>query len=263
MPKGAVGMFKIKAFTSRNIKEIARDPLSYIFCLGFPVVMLIIMTIVNQSIPKEAGMTIFRIDNLAGGIAIFGQTFTMLFTAMTVAKDRSGAFLVRLYASPMKPSDFICGYILPMAIISAVQSIITYIVSFVISLITNIEVSPVGLLLSVIAVIPSSLMFIGFGLLFGTLFNEKAAPGLCSIIISLGSFLGGIWFDAESTRGVILKICRCLPFHYCTKTARAAISLEFGIDDFIIPIIITAVCAVVILFVSSVAFKSRMKADLA
>lgn len=256
-------MFKIKAFTSRNIKEIARDPLSYIFCLGFPVVMLIVMTVVNQSIPKEAGMTIFRIDNLAGGIAIFGQTFTMLFTAMTVAKDRSGAFLTRLYASPMKPFDFIGGYICPMAIISVFQTIVSYIVSFVISLITSVDVSPVGLLLSVIAAIPSSLMFIGFGLLFGTLFNEKAAPGLCSIVISLGSFLGGIWFDAESTGGVILKVCRCLPFYYCTKTERSAIALDFGIDNFIIPIVVTAICAAVILFISAFAFKTRMKADLA
>ncbi len=255
-------MFKIKAFASRNIKEIARDPLSYIFCLGFPVVMLVVMTVVNQSIPKEAGMTIFRIDNLAGGIAIFGQTFTMLFTAMTVAKDRSGAFLVRLYASPMKSSDFIGGYICPMVIISAVQTIASYMVSFVISLITSTGISPIGLLLSVAAVIPSSLMFIGFGLLFGTLFNEKTAPGLCSIVISLGSFLGGIWLDADSTGGVILKICRCLPFYYCTKTARSAISLEFGINDFIIPIIIITICAAFILFISSFAFKTKMKADL-
>ena len=198
----------------------------------------------------------------SGGIAIFGQTFTMLFTAMTVAKDRSGAFLVRLYASPMKSSDFICGYILPMAIISIVQSIAAYIVSFIISWITAADVSPVGLLLSIAAVIPSSLMFIGFGLLFGTLFNEKAAPGMCSIIISLGSFLGGIWFDAEGTRGVILKICRCLPFYYCTKTARSAISLDFGIDNFIMPMIIVTVCAATIIFISSLVFRSRMKADL-
>lgn len=34
--------------------------------------MLVIMSIVNQSIPPEAGMTIFNIENLAGGIAMFG-----------------------------------------------------------------------------------------------------------------------------------------------------------------------------------------------
>lgn len=49
-------MNKITAFASRNIKEILRNPLSYIFCIGFPIVMLIVMTIVNSSIPPEANM---------------------------------------------------------------------------------------------------------------------------------------------------------------------------------------------------------------
>lgn len=253
-------MYKIKAFALRNIRELSRDPLSYIFCLGFPVVMLIIMTIVNESIPPEANMTIFRIDNLAGGIAVFGQTFVMLFTAMTVTKDRNGAFLVRMYASPMKSADFIGGYIIPMLAISAMQSIIAFVISFVISLITGTEISIAGLLLAVVALIPSALMFTSFGLLFGTLFNEKSAPGLCSIIISIGSFLGSIWFDAESTGGVMLKICKALPFYYCTKTARSAVALDFS--EMAVPLIVVSCCAVVFTVLASVVFRTRMKADL-
>ncbi|MDE5854540.1 MAG: ABC transporter permease, partial [Ruminococcus sp.] len=230
-------MHKIKAFTIRNIKELSRDPLSYIFCLGFPIIMLIIMTLVNESIPPETGMTIFRIDNLAGGIAVFGQTFTMLFTALNVSKDRNGAFLLRMYASPMKSVDFVGGYILPMLIISIVQTFVSFFVALIISFINGVNINPVGLLTALVTLIPSAIMFIGFGLLFGTIFNEKSAPGLCAIIISLGSFLGGIWFDAEATGGVMLKICKVLPFYYCTKTARSSITLNFGLDEFILPLI--------------------------
>lgn len=256
-------MYKIKAFALRNIKELSRDPLSYIFCLGFPLVMLVIMTLVNESIPPEANMTIFRIDNLAGGIAVFGQTFVMLFTAMTVTKDRSGAFLVRMYASPMKSADFIGGYILPMTATTVIQSIVSFAVAFVISLINGTEINLAGLLVAVVTLIPSALMFTGFGLLFGTLFNEKSAPGICSIIISLGSFLGSIWFDAESTGGVMLKICKVLPFFYCTKTARSSIVLNFGFSEFVIPLIIITACATAITAITSLVFKSKMKADLA
>lgn len=255
-------MHKVKAFAIRNGKEILRDPLSYIFCLGFPLVMLIVMTLVNESIPAEAGMTIFRIDNLAGGIAVFGQTFIMLFTAITVAKDRGGAFLVRMYATPMTSMDFVLGYMFPMLIIAIAQNVITYAASLIIALIVGVELSIPGLLLSVVALLPSAVMFIGFGLLFGTLFNEKAAPGLCSIIISLGSFLGAIWFDAESTGGVLLKICKCLPFYYCTKSARMAMALEFGLEELWLPVIVVSVCAVVVAVVSSVVFRMKMKADL-
>lgn len=255
-------MDRIKAFAVRNIKELSRDPLSYIFCLGFPLVMLIIMTIVNESIPPEANMTIFRIDNLAGGIAVFGQTFIMLFTAMTVTKDRSGAFLVRMYASPMKPADFIGGYILPMIATALIQSFVSFAVALVISLISGTEINILGLFLALVTLIPSALMFTGFGLLFGTLFNEKSAPGICSIIISLGSFLGSIWFDAESTGGVMLKICKALPFFYCTKTARSSIALDFGFSGFVLPLIIVTACGILMTVLASFVFKSKMRADL-
>lgn len=253
-------MYRIKAFASRNIRELLRDPLSYVFCLGFPIIMLIVMTLVNESIPEEAGMTIFRIDNLSGGIVIFGQTFIMLFMALTVSKDRSGAFLVRMYASPMRSGDFIGGYILPMTVISVMQSAAAFIASHIIALITGTELSVVGTLATIVSVIPSSVMFINFGLLFGTLFSEKAAPGLCSIVISLSSFLGGIWFDAEATGGVMLKICKALPFLYCTKIARSATALDFGSGSFWIPMAIVCLCASVVTVISALVFKRKMKA---
>lgn len=255
-------MNRIKAFASRNMKEILREPLSYIFCLGFPIVMLVVMTFVNNSIPKESGMTIFRIDNLYGGIAVFGQTFIMLFTAISVSKDRAGSFLVRMYASPMKPTDFIAGYIIPMTVLSVIQNVITGVVSLVISLITKTEINIGGMLISFIVLIPSALMFIGFGLIFGSLFSEKSSPAVSSIVISLSSFLGGIWFDSEMTGGTMLKICKCLPFFYCTKSVRSATALDFGKDKFIIPLIVVTVCAVAVNIISSYSFSTKMKADL-
>lgn len=179
-------MNRIKAFSSRNIKEILRDPLNYIFCLGFPLAMLIIMTFINSSIPEESGMTIFRIDNLYGGISVFGQTFIMLFTAITVSKDRAGAFLVRMYATPMTTADFIMGYIFPMIVLSVIQNVITAIASLIISFIVGVELNIIGMLFSIIVLIPSAAMFIGFGMLFGSLFSDKSAPAMSSIIISLG-----------------------------------------------------------------------------
>ena len=250
------------AFADRNRKEILRDTLSYIFCLAFPIAMLIIMTLVDKSIPKEAGMTVFRIDNLSVGIAVFGQAFVMLFTGLTVSKDRSGSFLVRMFATPMRSSDFVMGYILPMLVIALVQNLLIYMAGLAVSLFTGYTVSPVGLLISMVTLIPSAVMFIATGLIFGTLFSEKSAPGLCSIVISVSSFLGCIWFDAEKTGGVLLAVCRALPFYYCTKAGRSAVRLELGINDWLIPLMIVTACASALAAASSLAFRSRMKADL-
>lgn len=253
-------MNKISAFSARNFKEIIRDPLSYIFCLGFPLVMLMVMTVVNDGIPPRAGMTIFRIDNLAGGIAVFGLTFVMLFTCLTVAKDRSGAFLVRLYATPMRSGDFILGYILPTSLLAVLQILITLAASFIVSLIVDIDLNPLGLLLALLSLLPTIVMMIACGLLFGTVFSEKAAPGLCSIVISLASFLGGVWFDADSLGGVMLKICEILPFYHAVKAARMATALDF--DGYLPHLLITLAYSAVITIASVVVFKSKMKADL-
>lgn len=253
-------MNKVSAFSARNFKEIIRDPLSYIFCLGFPLVMLFVMTLVNDGIPEEAGMTIFRIDNLAGGIAVFGLTFVMLFTCLSVAKDRSGAFLVRLYATPMTSGDFILGYVLPTSLLAVLQILITLIASFIVSLIVDIELNALGLLLALLSLLPTVIMMISLGLLFGTLFSEKAAPGLCSIVISLASFLGGVWFDADGLGGVMLKICEVLPFYHAVKAARMASALSF--DSYLPHLLITLAYAVVITAVSIIVFKHKMKADL-
>jgi len=254
-------MRRTMVFAKRNLIEVCRDPLSWIFCIAFPIVMLIIMSIVNSAIPEEAGNTLFRIDNLAGGIAIFGQMFIMLFTAISVAKDRNGAFLTRLYSSPMKSGDFLWGYILPMLLTAVIQVCISLAAAVVISLITGYSLNIAGLLLAAAAVIPSALMFSATGFLLGTFFNEKAAPGICSIIISLGALLGGIWFDVEGVGGFMYKIGRCLPFLYATKIARSAISLDFGVKEFLIPLGVVVFASAALTVLASIVFSSRMHAD--
>ena len=256
-------MKRALTLAGRNQKEILRDPLSYLFCLAFPLVMLVVMTVVNESIPKEAGVTIFRIERLAPGIAVFGQTFLMLFACLSVSRDRSGSFLVRLYATPARPGEFILGYQIPMMELGGAQTLILYAASYVVSLIVKSPLRIPGLLLSFLALQLSALLFISFGLIFGTLFSEKAAPGLCSIIISLGSFLGCIWFDAESLGGVMLKICKALPFFYCTKIGRSALVLDFGREAFWIPLLVVAACALIVNLASVLVFHRRMRADLA
>ncbi len=255
-------MHKAKAFALRNGKEMLRDPLSYIFCLGFPLVMLVMMTLVNQSIPAEAKVSVFQIENLTGGVIIFGQTFVMLFTAITVAKDRSSAFLLRMYATPMTSFDFSLGYVLPMAVIALCQGGLIGMFSLVLGQMTGQEMHLSGILAAIPMLLPSALLLIGLGLLSGTLFSEKAAPGLCSVIISLGSFLGSVWFDAEAAGGTVLKISKCLPFYYCTKSVRMATQLQLNPEDFLPLLFAVCLWAGAILSLAVFTFRKKMKAEL-
>lgn len=247
-------------FCKRTIKELLRDPLSYMFCLGFPLVMLVIMTIVDQSIPEEVGMTLFHIQSLAPGIALFGLTFVMLFTCLQVSKDRTSAFLIRLYASPMKATDFIGGYTLPLVIIAILQIAISFAASMVIGSITDYTFQLSNVVLCILVFLPSVLMFIAFGLFFGTLLNDKAAPGICSIIITAASMLGGVWMDVDSIGGTFQTVCHILPFYQGVKAARMA--LQGSYTEIGKPLAIIMLYAFAIYLISALLFRRKMQNDI-
>lgn len=251
---------KSTIFANRVGKEIRRDPLSYIFCLGFPIVMLAIMSVLDSSIPPQANMTVFHINNLAPGISYFGLTFLMLFIAIQVSKDRTTALLLRLYASPMNAVDYILGYTLPACILGIVQMLICYIAAFVIGLCRGYVFSVPEILCSILLLIPSMLMFIGIGILFGTAVNEKAAPGLCSVIISASGMIGGIWMDVDGIGGNLKKVAQALPFYHGVALAR----LPFGDSAKSLPtdLLWTVGFGIVFYALAVVVFTSKMKKDI-
>jgi ABC-2 type transport system permease protein len=198
-------------FTKRNFKEMLRDPIIYIFCLGFPLVMLVLFQVINS---YTNGFTpMFELKALVPGIMMFSYTFVMLLMSLLVSKDKETSFLKRLFTSPMKSHEFILGYVVPGFIIGLVQSLITVFAGYIISLINSVRYISLGqMMLLIISEIPMLLISIFLGVLFGVVLNDKSAPGICSIFISAAGVLGGCWMPIE-TMGGFEKICRFLPFY--------------------------------------------------
>ena len=244
-------------FANRVTLELLRDPLAYIFALVFPIVMLGVMTLVNQSIPKEAAMTIFSLPSLTPAVWVFGMTFLMLFSAMLLSKDRSEAFLIRLYLSPMTSGDFLAGYLFPVTVLGILQGIITFAAGSIIGLFTGESLALTGVLISFLLSLPSLVLFISFGLLFGVLLSERAAPGLSSALISAASLLGGIWMDVDSMGGVWLDVCKVLPFYHAVRLARAGVSL--ALEGLPLSLAVTAGYAIAVFVLAAVLFEKQKK----
>jgi ABC-2 type transport system permease protein len=184
----------------------------------------------------------------------------MLFTSIQVSKDRTTALLLRLYASPMKPVEYIFGYTMPVVVLAVVQMVICFTVSFVIGMCTGDSLGVTEMLLSMVALFPSVFLFAGFGILFGTLVNEKAAPGLCSILISAAGMIGGIWMDIDGLGGAIKNVARALPFYHGVSLAR----LPFGetTEGAMEHLLWTIVCGVLVYGLAVTVFRSKMKKDI-
>lgn len=211
---------KLFAFSQRTAKEILRDPLNFCFGLGFPVVLILLLSAIQANIP----VSLFEIESLAPGITVFGLSFMTLFSATLIAKDRESALLQRLYTTPLSAADFIFGYALPILPIAAAQSIICYIIAFFLGLPLTASV-----LYAVLFIIPISLFFIALGLLCGSIFNSKQVGGICgALLTNLTGWLSGIWFDLDLVGGAFKKIAYFLPFVHAVELERAVLSGDYS-----------------------------------
>ena len=200
---------RMYAFAKRTFREVLRDPLTLLFGLGFPGILILLLFAIQVNIP----VSLFEIEKLAPGMSVFGLSFMTLFSASLIAKDRESAFLIRMYATPMCAVDFILGYTLPLVPIALAQSAFC----FLIGIFLGMEVT-VRILVSVLFVLPIALFFIGLGLLFGSILNQKQTGGICgALLTNLSAWLSGIWFDLELVGGVFRAIAHVLPFYHAVQ----------------------------------------------
>ena len=207
---------KIMIFAKRCSKEILRDPLNLGFGLGFPLILLILLSALQANIPTS----LFEIDSLTPGITVFGLSFMSLFSATLVAKDRESAFLQRLYTTPLTAFDFIVGYMLPLLPIALGQTVICYLFALTLGL----EPS-VNILYAIIGIIPMAIFNISLGLLCGSILGVKQVGGICgALLTNLSAWLSGVWFDLKLVGGTFEKIANALPFVHAVEMEKAALS---------------------------------------
>lgn len=207
---------RMLSFARRTAKEILRDPLNLAFGLGFPVALILLMSAIQANVP----VPVFEIKSLAPGISVFGLSFMTLFSATLVARDRETAFLERLYTTPMKATDFIFGYILPMIPIAVTQTLACYLLAAVLGLPLSVSVL-YAILLNLVA----ALFFIALGLLCGSLFTVKQVGGLCgALLTNLSAWLSGAWFDLSLVGGAFERIASALPFMHAVELQRALLA---------------------------------------
>lgn len=204
------------SFAKRCSKEILRDPINLFFGLGFPLVLLVLLSALQANIP----IALFEIGTLTPGITVFGLSFMTLFAATLIAKDRESALLQRLYATPLTAADFILGYMLPILPISLCQTLICYLFAIPLGLKFCVNVC-----YAVIGMIPIALFYIALGLLCGSMLGVKQVGGICgALLTNLSAWLSGVWFDLKLVGGAFEKIAYALPFVHAVEMEKALFS---------------------------------------
>ena len=211
---------RMLTFAKRCAKEILRDPLNLAFGLGFPLVLLLLLSALQRNIPAS----LFEIDRLTPGITVFGLSFMTLFSATLVAKDRESALLQRLYTTPLTGRDFILGYLLPLLPVALGQVILCYLFAIPLGLTVS-----VNILYAILGVLPMAVFNIALGLLCGSLLNVRQVGGICgALLTNLSAWLSGVWFDLELVGGVFQKAAHALPFVHAAELEKALFCGDFS-----------------------------------
>lgn len=236
------------AFASRNRKEILRDPLTLLFGIVLPIIIMCLFSIMQKNMPFD----LYSIENLTPGVIIFSFSFLTLFSGMLIGKDKSSSFLMRIFASPMSAFDYLTGYALPLLPVAILQIVICFIAAFFLGLSFNTNVLGAVILLIIIA-----LLYIGFGLLLGTYFTDKQVGGIFAIFVNLTTWLSGTWFNLDMVGGAFKTIGYALPFAHAVDATRLALSGEY--DDLVVPLLWVAGYTIIIFVIAVLGFKRKMK----
>lgn len=225
---------RMMTFAKRCAKELLRDPINLGFGLGFPLVLLVLLSALQANIP----VSLFEIDTLTPGITVFGLSFMTLFSATLIAKDRESALLQRLYTTPLTGVDFILGYMLPLLPIALGQSVICYLFAIPLGLTVS-----VNILYAVLGIIPMAIFNIALGLLCGSVLGVKQVGGICgALLTNLSAWLSGVWFDLNLVGGVFEKVAYALPFVHAAELEKALFHGDFQLAaSHILPILLYSV----------------------
>ena len=225
---------RIITFAKRCSKEILRDPINLVFGLGFPLVLLALLSAIQANIP----VSLFEIDTLTPGITVFGLSFITLFSATLVAKDRESAFLQRLYTTPLRGFEFILGYILPLLPIVLGQTAICYLFAIPLGLTVS-----VNIIYAIVGIIPMAVFNIALGLLCGSMLGVKQVGGVCgALLTNLSAYLSGVWFDLSLVGGLFEKTAKVLPFLHAAEMEKALFQGDFELAvAHILPIVLYSV----------------------
>ncbi len=243
-------MNRTLALTKRNLKEMSRDPISLIFCIGLPLAMLVLMQLLFGNI-KEAGASMFEINHFAPAIINFGFTFIMLYISLTISGDRCSAFSARIYSSPVKPMEYLASFLLATLPVALVQIIFFYAVS----IIFGFEITGWALL-SVLTLLVPALFYAVCGIFIGTFSkSEKQCGPISSLFITASGLLGGIWMPIETMGGTFLKICKWLPFYNGVKAGTAVCA--GNLKEALLPMAIVLIYAGVIFLTASLIYRKK------
>ncbi len=224
-------MYNFFPFAKRTYRELLRDPVSLIFGLAFPLILMVVLQIICKNVYTSGSdvLECYEIDKLMIGISVYSFSFTSFYAGIRVSKDKNEGYIQRFYSSRLKLVDFLLGYIAPLLLITFMQSVMCVTTAFILDAILSLDKLSFGFnyFIIILMMLPCELIFIFIGLMLGCSFKAKESFAIFILIIIITLMTGNIFFPAESFGSGYVIFCKILPF-YPTVTALSCLINGFS-----------------------------------
>ena len=142
-----------------------------------------------------------------------------------------------------------------MIAMTIVQATITLLAARAFGLDININI-----LFAIIMTALTSLFFVGAGLFFGSLLNDKAVGGVCgALLTNIAGWLSGVFIPINLIGGAFKTITNILPFYHSAEAIR--ISLSGNFSNILPHLIVVTGYTIVIFALAIIAFNSKMNGE--
>lgn len=169
------------------------------------------------------------IDTLAPGVmAIVAVFATTMLSILVLVREKSQGLLERLFATPLKPGEFVAGHALSLAVIAALQSVVVLVASVFIF-----HATFVGNVLLALAVLTLfAIGNVGLGMLISALAqSEFQAVQLIPFLLFPQLFFAGALFPLDTLPVSIRPVSGVLPLTYAADALRSVLLRGWGLGD--------------------------------
>jgi len=170
------------------------------------------------------------IDSFAPGVvALAVLMVTTILSVIMVVRERGGGILERLFSTSLRPSEFVFGLALALAVIAVAQSAVVLgaaLLLFNVQVVGNIALAFAILLLFAIG-------NQGLGIMMSSAAkNELQAIQFVPLILFPSLLLTGVFFPLEAIPGGLRPLSYVVPLTYAADALHSVMLRGWGIGDF-------------------------------
>ena len=205
------------AYVRYELLRITRNRRFFVFALGFPVVIYLLIALPNRNVHDFLGTGLPATLYYMVSLTAFGTMSAMLSTGTRIAAERDTGWNRLLRTTPLPPRTYLTAKVAT----AYLAALLTIVLLDIVGVALGVRL-PAGEWLAMTGLILIGLIpFAGLGVLLGHLLTGDTIAPVVGGLTAVLAFLGGTWFPVG--HGAFYQFARLLPSYWLVQASHVAL----------------------------------------